>query len=262
MKSEGELRTELFAHGRNTRNRITQPQHSRPRPRTPTATHRTAFRVKKPQFRAETFGCPSHDIGTWTKTSENYRTMAELLLAALEDLEISPALQLDTEENVEDAPNPFAAALGATLPGLRAAMQAEERERRAAEHRAAEEEEAARLEAVARLRRDAAAERERRAAARTAQENMQRRAAAERNGVLANDAAQPVRDPQPESGIDAALGDAFTSQGRSTSKPWLSLRGRDLSILEPGNAIFKEEPGIVNLITVSPPASSRRAARA
>ena len=54
-----------------------------------------------------------------------------------------------------------------------------------------------------------------RAAARTAQENMQRRAAAERNGVLANDAAQPVRDPQPESGIDAALGDAFTSQGRS-----------------------------------------------
>ena len=78
--------------------------------------------------------------------------------------------------------------------------------------------------------------------------------------MLTNDAAQPVRDPQPESGIDAALGDAFTSQGRSTSKPWLSLRGRDLSILEPGNAIFKEEPGIVNLIAVSPAASLRRAA--
>ena len=80
--------------------------------------------------------------------------------------------------------------------------------------------------------------------------------------MLTNDAAQPVRDPQPESSIDAALGDAFTSQGRSNSKPWLNLRGRDLSILEPGNAIFREEPGIVNLITVSPPASSRRAARA
>ena len=84
--------------------------------------------------------------------------MAELLLAALEDLTISPALHLNTEENVEDAPNPFAAALGATLSGLRAAMQANERERRAAEHRAAEEEEAARSEAVARSRREAAAE--------------------------------------------------------------------------------------------------------
>ena len=205
--------------------------------------------------------------------------MAELF-ATLANLAISPALQLDTDEDVEDAPNPFvAAALGATLHGLSAVRQAEERERRAAaraaqenrqrraaaerraaEARAAEEEEAARSEAVARSRREAAAERERRAAARTAQENMQRRAAAERNGVLANDAAQPVRDPQPESGIDAALGDAFTSQGRSNSKPWLNLRGRDLSILEPGNAIFKEEPGIVNLIAVSPPASLRRAA--
>ena len=206
--------------------------------------------------------------------------MAELF-ATLANLAISPALQLDTDEDVEDAPNPFvAAALGATLHGLSAVRQAEERERRAAaraaqedrqrraaaerraaEARAAEEEEnAARDEAVARSRREAAAERERRAAARTAQENMQRRAAAERNGVLANDAAQPVRDPQPESGIDAALGDAFTSQGRSNSKPWLNLRGRDLSILEPGNAIFKEEPGIVNLIAVSPAASLRRAA--
>ena len=226
--------------------------------------------------------------------------MAELF-ATLANLAISPALQLDTDEDVEDAPNPFvAAALGATLHGLSAAMQADERERRAAaraaqenrqaeatamteervrraaEARAAEEEENARLEAVARSHREAVAEREGRAAARAAQENRQRRAAAERrtaetnaqrdnivsDGMLANDAAQPVRDPQPESGIDAALGDAFTSQGRSTSKPWLNLRGRDLSILEPGNAIFKEEPGIVNLITVSPPASSRRAARA
>ena len=154
--------------------------------------------------------------------------MAELF-ATLANLAISPALQLDTDEDVEDAPNPFvAAALGATLHGLSAVRQAEERERRAA--------------------------------ARAAQENRQRRAAAERNGVLANDAAQPVRDPQPESGIDAALGDAFTSQGRSNSNPWLNLRGRDLSILEPGNAIFKEEPGIVNLIAVSPPASLRRAA--
>ena len=33
--------------------------------------------------------------------------------------------------------------------------------------------------------------------------------------MLTNDAARPVRDPQPESSIDAALGDAFTSQGRS-----------------------------------------------
>ena len=33
--------------------------------------------------------------------------------------------------------------------------------------------------------------------------------------MLKNDAAQPVRDPQPESSIDAALGDAFTSQGGS-----------------------------------------------
>ena len=80
--------------------------------------------------------------------------------------------------------------------------------------------------------------------------------------ALSNEAAQPVRDPQPESSIDAALGDAFTSQGRNSSKPWLNLRGRDLSILESGNAIFKEEPGIVNLVAVSPPASFRRAARA
>ncbi len=35
--------------------------------------------------------------------------------------------------------------------------------------------------------------------------------------MLTNDAAQPVRDPQPESSIDAALGDAFTSQGRSNT---------------------------------------------
>ena len=187
--------------------------------------------------------------------------MAELLLGVA-NLAISSALQLDTDENVEDAPNPFAAALGATLHGLSAARQAEERERRAARQAEA---------------RAMAEERERRAAeARAAQENRQRRAAAERrtaetnaqrdnivsDGMLANDAAQPVRDPQPESGIDAALGDAFTSQGRSNSKPWLNLRGRDLSILEPGNAIFKEEPGIVNLIAVSPTASLRRAARA
>tara|TARA_X000000368_G_scaffold188195_1_gene148438 strand:+ start:16006 stop:18876 length:2871 start_codon:yes stop_codon:yes gene_type:complete len=33
--------------------------------------------------------------------------------------------------------------------------------------------------------------------------------------ALSNDAAQPVRDPQPESGVDAALGDAFTSRGES-----------------------------------------------
>ena len=177
--------------------------------------------------------------------------MADLLLAALTELAISPALQLDADENVEDAPNPFAAALGATIPGLRAARQAEatamaeERERRAAEARAAQED----------RQRRAAAER------RTAETNAQRDNIVS-NGMLANDAAQPVRDPQPESSIDAALGDAFTSQGRSNSKPWLNLRGRDLSILEPGNAIFREEPGIVNLITVSPPASLRRAARA
>ena len=35
--------------------------------------------------------------------------------------------------------------------------------------------------------------------------------------MLANEAAQPVRDPQPESGVDAALGDAFTSQGRTNT---------------------------------------------
>ena len=31
--------------------------------------------------------------------------------------------------------------------------------------------------------------------------------------MLSNEAAQPVRDPQPESSVDAALGNAFTSQG-------------------------------------------------
>ncbi len=31
---------------------------------------------------------------------------------------------------------------------------------------------------------------------------------------LSNEAAQPVRDPQPESSVDAALGNAFTSRGR------------------------------------------------
>ena len=35
--------------------------------------------------------------------------------------------------------------------------------------------------------------------------------------ALSNEAAQPVRDPQPESSVDAALGDAFTSQGRSNT---------------------------------------------
>ena len=35
--------------------------------------------------------------------------------------------------------------------------------------------------------------------------------------AVSNEAAQPVRDPQPESGVDAALGDAFTSQGRSNT---------------------------------------------
>ena len=35
--------------------------------------------------------------------------------------------------------------------------------------------------------------------------------------LLSNEAAQPVRDPQPESSVDAALGDAFTSQGRSNT---------------------------------------------
>ncbi len=174
--------------------------------------------------------------------------MADLILG-LTNLAISSALQLDADENVEDAPNQFVAALGETL--LRAANQAEatatteERERRAAEARAAQED----------RQRRAAAER------RTAETNA-RRDNIVSNGMLRNDAAQPVKDPQPESSIDAALGDAFTSQGRSNSKPWLNLRGRDLSILEAGNAIFREEPGIVNLITVSPPASSRRAARA
>ena len=33
--------------------------------------------------------------------------------------------------------------------------------------------------------------------------------------ALSNDPEQPVRDPQPESGVDAALGDAFTSRGES-----------------------------------------------
>ena len=186
--------------------------------------------------------------------------MAELLLAALEDLEISPALHLDTEENVEDAPNPFAAALGATLSGLRAAMQANERERRAAEHRAAEEEEAARLEAVARLRRDAAAERERRAAARAAQETLRIMddGGKDEDEHLAHHLASLDKRPDNPSSFDQPL----SAASNGTCKPWLNLRGRDLSILEPGNAIFKEEPGIVNLITVSPPASSRRAARA
>ena len=32
--------------------------------------------------------------------------------------------------------------------------------------------------------------------------------------ALSNEAAQPVRDPQPESSVDAALGNAFTSRGR------------------------------------------------
>ena len=32
--------------------------------------------------------------------------------------------------------------------------------------------------------------------------------------ALSNEAAQPVRDPQPKSSVDAALGDAFTSRGR------------------------------------------------
>ena len=32
--------------------------------------------------------------------------------------------------------------------------------------------------------------------------------------ALSNEAAQPVRDPQPESSVDAALGGAFTSRGR------------------------------------------------
>ena len=32
--------------------------------------------------------------------------------------------------------------------------------------------------------------------------------------ALSNEAAQPVRDPQPESSIDAALGNPFTSRGR------------------------------------------------
>ena len=31
--------------------------------------------------------------------------------------------------------------------------------------------------------------------------------------ALSNEAAQPVRDPQPESSVDAALGNAFTSRG-------------------------------------------------
>ena len=35
--------------------------------------------------------------------------------------------------------------------------------------------------------------------------------------ALSNEAAQPVRDPQPESSVDDALGDAFTSQGRSNT---------------------------------------------
>ena len=33
--------------------------------------------------------------------------------------------------------------------------------------------------------------------------------------ALSDEPAQPVRDPQPESGVDAALGDAFTSRGQS-----------------------------------------------
>ena len=32
--------------------------------------------------------------------------------------------------------------------------------------------------------------------------------------ALSNEAAQPVRDPQPESSVDAALGLAFTSKGK------------------------------------------------
>lgn len=35
--------------------------------------------------------------------------------------------------------------------------------------------------------------------------------------ALSNEAAQPVRDPQPESSIDTALGDTFTSSGRSNN---------------------------------------------
>ena len=31
--------------------------------------------------------------------------------------------------------------------------------------------------------------------------------------ALSNEAAQPVRDPQPKSSVDAALGNAFTSRG-------------------------------------------------
>ena len=45
--------------------------------------------------------------------------------------------------------------------------------------------------------------------------NRRRTRRSQSSSMLTNDAAQPVRDPQPESSIDAALGDAFTSQGRS-----------------------------------------------
>ena len=52
-------------------------------------------------------------------------------------------------------------------------------------------------------------------AASKANSSNNRRRTRRSHSMLTNDAAQPVRDPQPESSIDAALGDAFTSQGRS-----------------------------------------------
>ena len=75
---------------------------------------------------------------------------------------------------------------------------------------------------------------------------------------LAHHLASLDKRPDNPSSFDQPL----SAASNGTCKPWLNLRGRDLSILESGNAIFKEEPGIVNLVAVSPPASFRRAARA